>query len=182
MRRRLDLAAGLLVPPQVMFLDEPTTGLDPRSRQQTWELVADLAAAGTTVFLTTQYLEEADRLADRVAVMDGGRLVAEGSVAELKATVGEGRLVLTTASDAAFDAVAARLEAVPDVQVGGRDRGRREIEAVTDGSADHVRALLDAADPHRADIERFTVHTATLNDVFLTLTRRPLQPTPEVAR
>ena len=85
MRRRLDLAASLVGQPSVIFLDEPTTGLDPRSRQAMWEVIAELAGAGVTVLLTTQYLEEADRLADRIAVLDGGRLVAEGTAAELKA-------------------------------------------------------------------------------------------------
>jgi ABC-2 type transport system ATP-binding protein len=174
MRRRLDLAAGLMVIPQVMFLDEPTTGLDPRSRQQTWSLVADLAAAGTTVFLTTQYLEEADRLADRIAVLDGGRLVAEGGAAELKARVGESRLALTLTGPAAFDAVTSRL----GTRAVRADRGRITVEVVTDGTAGHVRALLDEVDPRRDGVATFAVHTATLDDVFLALTDRPL----EVAR
>ncbi|MCP9953081.1 ATP-binding cassette domain-containing protein [Actinomadura madurae] len=92
MRRRLDIAAGLLVPPDLLFLDEPTTGLDPRSRNRVWELVRRIAAAGTTVLLTTQYLEEADRLAERIAVIDHGRIVAEGTSAQLKARVGSGTL------------------------------------------------------------------------------------------
>jgi ABC-2 type transport system ATP-binding protein len=166
MRRRLDLAAGLVGRPEVVFLDEPTTGLDPRSRQQTWELVADLACSGTTIFLTTQYLEEADRLADRIAVLDGGRVVADGTAADLKARVAERRLDLVLSGPAAFDRASSVL--------GGRAvrASARELSigVATDGSAAHVRSLLDELDPSRTDVATFAVHTATLDDVFLALT------------
>jgi ABC-2 type transport system ATP-binding protein len=168
MRRRLDLAAGLLGDPEVVFLDEPTTGLDPRGRQETWESIAELARSGTTVFLTTQYLEEADRLAGRIAVLDSGRVVAEGSAAELKSRVGERRIDLTLAGPGAFDVVLARL--------GGRaariDRARLLIGVAIDGSAAHVRALFDHVDPGRDAIASFALHAATLDDAFLALTGR----------
>ena len=106
MRRRLDLAAGLVGQPSVVFLDEPTSGLDPRSRQAVWQVVTGLAGSGVTVFLTTQYLEEADRLADRIALLDGGRVVAEGTSARLKQQVAGQRLDLVLADAAAFEEVA----------------------------------------------------------------------------
>jgi len=109
MRRRLDLAASLIGSPAVIFLDEPTTGLDPRSRQAMWQVITDLAGSGVTVFLTTQYLEEADQLADRVAVVDGGRVVAEGTSAELKRRIAGQRLDLELVDASAFDEVARSL-------------------------------------------------------------------------
>jgi ABC-2 type transport system ATP-binding protein len=167
MRRRLDLAAGLVTEPAVVFLDEPTTGLDPRSRQELWAVVGDLAARGVTVFLTTQYLEEADRLADRIAVVNGGGIVAEGTARELKARVGEQRLDLVLADAGAYGDAASRLG---DRAV-ARDPGRLVLGVPTDGSARHVCALLDEIDPAREAVAHFAVHEATLDDVFLTLTR-----------
>ncbi|SDL09531.1 ATP-binding cassette domain-containing protein [Streptomyces indicus] len=176
MRRRLDLAASLAGSPEIIFLDEPTTGLDPRSRQELWSVVRELRAAGTTVFLTTQYLEEADQLADRIAVLDAGRIVAEGTAAELKRRVAGHRLDITLADSAAYLRLAPRaLHSDPDARVLGFP---------TDGGAAEVRALLDELDPAHTAITHFTVHTATLEDVFLTLTGRPApqsstpQPTP----
>ena len=169
MRRRLDLAAGLVGRPAVLFLDEPTTGLDPRSRLAVWQIVTGLAASGVTVFLTTQYLEEADRLADRIAVLDGGRVVADGTSAQLKRRVGTQRLDLEVADAAALDEVARRL----DDRVVRRDRGRLTIGVATDGSAAQVRALLDEVDPARRAVDRFAVQRATLDDVFLALTGHP---------
>jgi ABC-2 type transport system ATP-binding protein len=168
MRRRLDLAASLVGRPSVVFLDEPTTGLDPRGRQAMWGVITGLAGSGVTVFLTTQYLEEADRLADRIALIDGGRVVAEGTAAELKQKVADQRLELELADAAAFDEVAR--------SVGGRavasDPGHLTIGVATDGSAAHVRALLDEVDPDHRAVRRFAMHTATLDDVFLALTGR----------
>jgi ABC-2 type transport system ATP-binding protein len=168
MRRRLDLAASLVGHPAVLFLDEPTTGLDLRGRQAMWQVVGALAGSGVTVFLTTQYLEEADRLADRIAVIDGGRVVADGTASQLKQRVAGQRLDLVLADAAAFQHAAGLL--------GGRavqrDAGRRTIGVATDGSAAQVRALLDQVDPTRRAVERFAVHTATLDDVFLALTGR----------
>jgi ABC-2 type transport system ATP-binding protein len=166
MRRRLDLAASLVGTPEVIFLDEPTTGLDPRSRQAMWALVTELARAGTTVLLTTQHLEEADALADRIAVLDGGRIVAEGTAEELKARVAGQRLDLRAGDGAAFDELAARLgrRAVHS------DRAALTLGVASDGGAADVRALLDELDPERGAIAAFSLHTATLDDVFMTLT------------
>jgi ABC-2 type transport system ATP-binding protein len=175
MRRRLDLAASLVGRPSVIFLDEPTTGLDPHSRQAMWDVVSELVATGVTVLLTTQYLEEADVLADRIAVLDGGRIVAEGTAAELKRRVAEQRLELVLADTAAFVAVERALA----TRVLTRDRGARLLALATDGSAAHVRALLDEVDPGGRAVERFSVRGATLDDVFLALTGRPTTATTE---
>jgi ABC-2 type transport system ATP-binding protein len=177
MRRRLDLAASLVSHPAVIFLDEPTTGLDVRSRQTMWEAVRRLAADGSTVFLTTQYLEEADQLAGHVAILDGGRIVAAGAPAELKAHVGAERLELVLADEAAFDAVAQRLGR----RVLAADRAQLAIEAETDGTGRQARALLDESDPDRRAVRHFALRSPTLDDVFLALTghaaRRPDQET-----
>jgi ABC-2 type transport system ATP-binding protein len=173
MRRRLDLAASLVARPEVIFLDEPTTGLDPRSRQAMWALVAGLAGAGVTVLLTTQYLEEADQLADRIAVLDDGAIVAEGTAEELKEQVAGKRLDLRLADTAAFD----RLSADLDGRTVHSDRSTLTLGLATDGAAAEVRALLDELDPDRRAIAAFSVHTATLEDVFMTLTGRPTDTT-----
>ncbi|MCX4982381.1 ATP-binding cassette domain-containing protein [Streptomyces sp. NBC_00572] len=168
MRRRLDLAAGLVRDPgatQVMFLDEPTTGLDPRSRRELWEVVRELSDGGTTVFLTTQYLEEADRLADRIAVLGRGRTLAEGTPADLKARYAAHRLDVVAHDEESR----LRLSTLAG-PTAAHDPETRTLGIPTDGSAGHVRALLDALDPERRDIARFSLHTATLDDVFLTLT------------
>ncbi|WP_016907879.1 ATP-binding cassette domain-containing protein [Streptomyces xiaopingdaonensis] len=169
MRRRLDLAAGLVTRPEVVFLDEPTTGLDPRSRRDLWELVETLAQDPqhpVTVFLTTQYLEEADRLADRVALLDGGRIAASGTPEELKARVGGARLELTLRGpDAYADALLRLGERARET-----DPGALTLAVPTDGSGPQVRGLLDELDPQRTEVARFAVRTATLDDVFLSLT------------
>jgi ABC-2 type transport system ATP-binding protein len=166
MRRRLDLAAGLVGQPSVIFLDEPTTGLDPRSRQAMWEVITGLVGSGVTVFLTTQYLEEADRLADRIALMDGGRIVAEGTATELKRQVGGQRLDITLVDATTYTEV--------DRSLGERavhhDPAGLTLGITTDGSAAHLRALLDEVDPRRDTIRQFAITSATLDDVFLTLT------------
>lgn len=166
MRRRLDLAASLVSHPAVIFLDEPTTGLDPRSRQALWEVITGLTATRVTVFLTTQYLEEADQLADRIAVLDGGRIVAEGTSSELKRQVAGQRLDLTMTDAQSFEDVIHSL--------GSRaiqyDASSLTIGVATDGSAADVRALLDEIDPYRRSVARFAVHSATLDDVFFALT------------
>jgi ABC-2 type transport system ATP-binding protein len=166
MRRRLDLAAGLVADPAVIFLDEPTTGLDPRSRQAMWEVIAGLTGSGVTVFLTTQYLEEADRLADRIAVVDGGRVVAEGTAAELKRRVAEQRLDLTLRDPSAY----ADVSRILGSRVVAADPAALTVGVATDGSAAHVRAVLDEVDPRSRGVRTFSVRTATLDDVFLALT------------
>ncbi|KAB1145071.1 ATP-binding cassette domain-containing protein [Streptomyces luteolifulvus] len=168
MARRLDLAASLVSSPSVVFLDEPTTGLDPRSRQALWGVVADLAASGLTVFLTTQYLEEADRLADRVALLDGGKVVAEGTPDELKERVSGQRLDLELADRDAFETVLGLL----GDRIAEQDRDLLTIGVATDGSAHRVRSLLDEVDPDRDRVAKFSIHSATLDDVFLALTGR----------
>jgi ABC-2 type transport system ATP-binding protein len=166
MRRRLDLAAGLVGHPSIIFLDEPTTGLDPRSRQAMWRVISGLVDSGVTVFLTTQYLEEADQLADRIAVVDGGTVVAEGTAEELKRQFAEQRLDLVLTDIGAYD----QLSALLGQRAVERDPSRRLIGVPTDGSAAHVRSLLDEVDPGRTTVASFSLHTATLDDVFLALT------------
>ncbi|MEU4268862.1 ATP-binding cassette domain-containing protein [Streptomyces sp. NPDC026092] len=167
MRRRLDLAAGLVRDPgetSVIFLDEPTTGLDPRSRKELWEVVRALSDSGTTVFLTTQYLEEADLLADRIAVMNAGRVVAEGTAQALKARLADHRLDLVLRDRETYLRLADRaVHHEPEALTLG---------VATDGSAAHVRELLDTLDPDRTDVVRFTLRGATLDDVFLALTEK----------
>jgi ABC-2 type transport system ATP-binding protein len=176
LRRRLDLAMGLVGNPRIVFLDEPTTGLDPRSRRTMWQIVRDLVADGVTIFLTTQYLDEADQLADRIAVLDRGRLVAEGTPAELKRLVPGGHVRLRFADADRLDAAARAL---------GRDsRDSRDEEALTlqvpsDGGVRSLRALLDRLDVAAIDVDELSVHTPDLDDVFLALTdTRPPADTP----
>jgi ABC-2 type transport system ATP-binding protein len=169
MRRRLDLAASLMGNPEVIFLDEPTTGLDLRSRQAMWQVIRSLADSGVTIFLTTQYLEEADQLASRVSVLDGGRIVADGSPQALKQQVGGQRLDLVLASAMAFDEVGWLL----GDRVVRRDRDGLTLGVATDGTAGHVRGLLDEVDPGRSAVRSFAVHGTSLDDVFLALTGHP---------
>jgi ABC-2 type transport system ATP-binding protein len=173
MRRRLDLAVSLTGRPAVIFLDEPTTGLDPQSRLTAWRAITGLAADGVTVFLTTQYLDEADRLAGQIAVLNGGLLVATGTSAELKRRVAAQRLDLTCSNAEAFEQVRSLL---PN-RVAHLDRATRTVGVATDGSAAQVRALLDQADPGRDLVASFALRGATLDDVFFTLTA----PAPEGA-
>ena len=167
MRRRLDLAASLVGRPAVIFLDEPTTGLDPAKREDMWDVIRDLVKEGSTVLLTTQYLEEADRLADRVAVLDGGRIVARGTADELKARVGGSRLDLVAADAAAYAGLSTRVGSTAV----NRDPAALTIGVPVADDATAVRVLLDELDPSRTDVARFALHRASLDDVFLTLTR-----------
>jgi ABC-2 type transport system ATP-binding protein len=166
MRRRLDLAAGLVVAPQVLFLDEPTTGLDPRSRQTTWAAVRALADSGVTVLLTTQYLEEADQLADRVAFLDHGRIIAEGAPGELKGQLSGERVELRIGAADTVDRAAAVLGG--DVVT---DAPRGTLLVRTDGSAAQVRDVLNRLDASGVAVDRVAVHRPTLDDVFLTMTK-----------
>jgi ABC-2 type transport system ATP-binding protein len=165
MRRRLDLAISLLSSPELVFLDEPTTGLDPRSRQAMWKLIKELVSNGMTVFLTTQYLDEADYLADRIAVIDSGQIVAEGTADQLKQKVGRTRLRLTFDSDKS--ASAAREIAGDDALV---SEDPSTIDVITDGSPKAMRKLLNTLAEHHLEPVGFTVHTPTLDDVFMELT------------
>ena len=166
MRRRLDIAAGLIGQPTVVFLDEPTTGLDPRSRQTMWEVIEGLATSGAAVLLTTQYLEEADALAARIAMIDHGRVVAEGSARELKRRVGGERLELELADVDAFD----ELTRAIDDRATRSERASLTISLPVQGGAQEVRALLDRLDPDRDRIVRFALRETSLDDVFMTLT------------
>ncbi|HEX3780538.1 MAG TPA: ATP-binding cassette domain-containing protein [Pseudonocardiaceae bacterium] len=170
MRRRLDLAASLIGLPSVIFLDEPTTGLDPRSRQSMWEVITELVTSGTTVFLTTQYLEEADQLADRIAVVDAGKVIAEGTATDLKRRFASQRLDVSFADPLAFAEAERRL----GDRFLYRDAATTTIGMPTDGSAGHIRALLDELDPTRRAVRTFTVREATLDEVFLALTGKPV--------
>jgi ABC-2 type transport system ATP-binding protein len=164
MRRKLDLAMTLVARPQIIFLDEPTTGLDPRSRRTMWTIVRELVADGVTVFLTTQYLEEADRLAGRIAVLDQGRLVAEGTPDELKRQVPGSHVRLRFAD-------AGELDAAERVLAGStRDEEDLTLRVPGDGGVKSVRALLGRLDEHSIGVEEFSVHTPDLDDVFLALT------------
>lgn len=166
MRRRLDLAASLVAEPAVIFLDEPTNGLDLQSRQTMWQVIEDLAQRGMTVFLTTQYLEEADRLADRVAVIHGGTIVAQGTPAELKRRVGNERLRVTFADHATY------LEGLQLLQSRHAicDDLHSSFEVETDGTARDARNLLALVDPGSGNIVHFDLRRPTLDDVFLALT------------
>ena len=173
MRRRLDLAASLIGYPEVLFLDEPTTGLDPRGRRTTWQLITELAATGITVFLTTQYLEEADTLADRIAVLDHGAIVAEGSAAELKQQIAGQRLDLELSDAAAFDELS---ELLGD-RATHANSDLLTLGVTTDGTAPQIRALLDELDPQGSRVARFSLVQASLDDVFMALTDRHLDTT-----
>jgi ABC-2 type transport system ATP-binding protein len=171
MRRRLDLAASLVGRPSVIFLDEPSTGLDLPSRQAMWAVVTGLAKDGVTIFLTTQYLEEADQLAGQIGVLNDGRLVAEGTAAELKHRVAGKRLDARATSKAAYDELAGHPGLV-NLGLVHADPAELTVGVPTDGSAAHVRVLLDELDPARRLVAEFAVHEASLDDVFLALTAK----------
>jgi ABC-2 type transport system ATP-binding protein len=164
MRRKLDLAMTLVGDPRIIFLDEPTTGLDPRSRRTMWSIVKDLVADGVTIFLTTQYLDEADQLADRIAVLDRGRLVAQGTPDELKRQIPGTHVRLRFTNVAELDA-AARV-----IAGSTRDDEALSLRVPGDGGTKSLRNLLDRLDEYAINAEEFSVHTPDLDDVFLALT------------
>jgi ABC-2 type transport system ATP-binding protein len=167
MRRRLDLAMGLMGDPRVVFLDEPTTGLDPRSRRAVWQIVRDLVADGVTILLTTQYLEEADELADRIGVLDAGRLVAEGTSEELKRLVPGGSVRLQFGDPEPLESAARTLGLTV------ADRATLALDVPGDGSLGQLKDLLARLDDAAIEVAGLTVHTPDLDDVFLALTGRP---------
>src|SRR3954452_15531398 len=164
MRRRLDLAMTLVGEPRIIFLDEPTTGLDPRSRRVMWDVVRELVASGVTIFLTTQYLEEADRLADRVALLDGGRIVAEGTPAELKRLVARGHIKLTFDDPAQLDAAALAFAEAH------RDDDALSLDVPGGSDLGCLRTILDRLDRDGIAVEGLGIHSPDLDDVFLTMT------------
>jgi ABC-2 type transport system ATP-binding protein len=176
MRRRLDLAAALVAKPPVLFLDEPTTGLDPRSRLQLWETIEGLVAEGTTVLLTTQYLDEADRLASEIAVIDHGRVIAEGTTDELKDRVGGERLEIRLGDPAQADAAVAALSSMTD------DPPSADRDLVTVGVRRRAGAIVEAVrrlDGAGVAVEDIALRRPTLDDVFLALTGHAAEAEPE---
>ncbi|MFF7497300.1 ATP-binding cassette domain-containing protein [Streptomyces rubiginosohelvolus] len=164
MKRRLDIAMTLVGGPRIIFLDEPTTGLDPRSRHTMWGIIRELVADGVTVFLTTQYLEEADELADRIAVLNNGKIAAEGSAEELKRIVPGGHVKLRFTDPGAYRSAASALgEAV-------RDDDALALQIPSDGSQRELRSILDWLDSAGVEADELTVHTPDLDDVFFALT------------
>ena len=170
MKRRLDLAMTLVGNPRIIFLDEPTAGLDPRSRREVWRIVRGLVADGVTILLTTQYLDEADRLAHRIAVLDGGRLVAEGSPDELKRMVPGGHIRIEFSDAQAMDRAALVLEA------SSRDEETLALQIPSHGGVRSLRALLDRLDSEAIEVDTLSVRMPDLDDVFLSLTDRHEQP------
>ncbi|MGW7532330.1 ATP-binding cassette domain-containing protein [Amycolatopsis sp. NPDC054798] len=167
MRRRLDLALTLVGSPQVIFLDEPTTGLDPRSRRAMWEIVRKLVAGGVTIFLTTQYLDEADELADRIAVLDRGRIVAEGTAEELKRQIPGGHVQLRFEEEADLE------HAQRALSEASRQNDALILRVPSDGSLHSLKALIDRLDALSVKVDELSVHTPDLDDVFLALTGNP---------
>ncbi|MFB7334291.1 ATP-binding cassette domain-containing protein [Streptomyces adustus] len=171
MRRRLDIAMTLVGSPRIIFLDEPTTGLDPRARHNMWQIIRELVTDGITVLLTTQYLEEADELADRIAVLSNGRIAAEGSADELKRIVPGGHVRLRFTDPAVYQAAATALRDVT------RTDEALALQLPSDGSQRELRAILDRLDDAGIEADELTVHTPDLDDVFFALTGKPGVPT-----
>lgn len=169
MRRRLDLAVSLIATPPVIFLDEPTTGLDPRSRLVMWDIIKGLMDKGTTVLLTTQYLEEADQLADNIILIDGGKVIAEGTAKELKSRVGKDRLVLTFGSGSTYK----KARDLFGKRVSVEDDDAKQITLLIAGSGSDVKGILEELSTKKIAITSMDIHKPTLDDVFLSLTHKP---------
>ncbi|MCJ0871727.1 ATP-binding cassette domain-containing protein [Streptomyces sp. AP-93] len=170
MKRRLDIAMTLVGDPRIIFLDEPTTGLDPRSRHNMWQIIRELVTGGVTVFLTTQYLEEADELADRIAVLNDGKIAAEGSAEELKRMIPGGHVRLRFSDPAAYRSAIAVLGEV------SRDDEALALQIPSDGSQRALRSILDRLDSAGVEADELTVHTPDLDDVFFALTGTDSRP------
>ena len=164
MKRRLDIAMTLVGDPRIIFLDEPTTGLDPRSRHTMWQIIRELVTGGVTVFLTTQYLDEADELADRIAVLNDGRIVAEGTAEELKRLIPGGHIRLRFTDPDAYQSAASSLSEA------ARDDEALTLQLPSDGSQRELRSMLDWLDAAGIDADELTMHTPDLDDVFFALT------------
>ncbi|MDB4939840.1 MAG: drrA [Candidatus Doudnabacteria bacterium] len=167
MRRRLDLAASLVAHPPIIFLDEPTTGLDPRSRLAMWDVIKKLKAEGTTILLTTQYLEEADKLADRIVVIDHGRVIAEGTSEELKSKIGKDRLEFVISERSDYQKALAVVQQEEDIK---NEPKERTLSFATNGKVAHIKLILDNLEKSGIELESFALHKPTLDDVFLSLT------------
>ncbi|MCC4320773.1 MULTISPECIES: ATP-binding cassette domain-containing protein [Streptomyces] len=172
MKRRLDIAMTLVGNPRIIFLDEPTTGLDPRSRHNMWQIIRELVSDGVTVFLTTQYLDEADELADRIAVLNNGRIAAQGTAEELKRLIPGGHVRLRFADPSAYRSAATALREIT------RDDEALSLQIPSDGSQRELRSILDWLDSAGIEADELTVHTPDLDDVFFALTGSavPTQP------
>jgi ABC-2 type transport system ATP-binding protein len=168
MRRRLDLAMSLIASPPIIFLDEPTTGLDPRSRLTMWSIIKQLAEDGKTILLTTQYMEEADQLADNIVVIDHGKVIAEGTSQTLKSQIGSDRLELTIAKKSSFDA-AAKAIGGKDLQA---DPEGRVLSIATKAGVKTLQQVLERLDKAKISVDSISMHSPTLDDVFLSLTGR----------
>jgi ABC-2 type transport system ATP-binding protein len=171
LRRRLDLAMSLVGDPRIIFLDEPTTGLDPRSRRAMWQTIRDLVRGGVTILLTTQYLEEADQLADRVAFLDHGRLIAQGTPDELKRLIPGGHISLHFADQSDLESAARALR--PSARDDEALTLQIPLQIPSDGGVRSLRALLDELDRASIDVADLAIHTPDLDDVFLALTGQP---------
>ncbi len=168
MKRRIDLAMSLIASPPVIFLDEPTTGLDPRSRQTMWKMIKQLTSSGTTILLTTQYMEEADHLADSIVVIDGGKVIAEGTPDKLKAKVGSERLELTIGKKSSLE----KAQTIIDSKGLQVDKERRTLSIASTGGVRKLREVLQRLEDANVEVESISLHRPTLDDVFLTLTGR----------